>query len=147
MEIISVIFKWIIILYLLLMVWAWFWASNKDGTKTSKTKKIIGILITLLILTYNIPYLKETYTDSVTIIKTEYEPMHTYTTYSKGRRRRRVHSPNYYTVIEYKGARTKVDNRELYNECKNDIGQRKRLKISEGHYLIWGTRYNFKIIK
>ena len=146
MEIISVIFKWIIILYLLLMVWAWFWASNKDGTKTSKTKKIIGILITLLILTYNIPYSRETYTDNATIIKTEYVPKKVTHTRRKGHSRRRVRGPYYYTVIEYNKVKTKIDNKELYDKCKYDTGQIKRFKISERHYLIWGSKYSFKII-
>ena len=52
----SFIIKWIIILYLLLMVWIFFCASKKDTGKTSITQKIIGVLIAVLISTYNIPY-------------------------------------------------------------------------------------------
>ena len=35
---------------------------------------------------------------------------------------------------------------ELYDKCKYDTGQIKRFKISERHYLIWGSKYSFKII-
>ena len=62
-SILSLVAKWLVISYLLLMVWVFFWAPRKDGVKPSKTKKVIGLLIAALILTYNIPYSRETYTD------------------------------------------------------------------------------------
>lgn len=142
----SFIIKWIIILYLLLMVWIFFWAPKKDTGKTSITQKIIGVLIAALILTYNIPYSRETYTDNATIIKTEYVPKKVTHTSRKGHSRRRVRGPYYYTVIEYNKVKTKIDNKELYDKCKYDTGQIKRFKISERHYLIWGSKYSFKII-
>ena len=40
----------------------------------------------------------------------------------------------------------RIDNKELYDKCKYDTGQIKRFKISERHYLIWGSKYSFKII-